>query len=298
MLCGGSAGFHRERWRPAQLAHNARGMVNLRSNRRAVPAWSAILAAGLGTLLMFASSLALARVLPLRADIVVASILLAVPSVLALTLHGVPVVAGLGVQGVPRRIIGLALASGLAFWIASLGLIEVQYALWPPPAGYLEGFRRLHDALRPTNALDALWSAIAIAAAPALCEETTVRGVLLPALRPLLGAAGAIFASALVFAAMHADPYRFAFTLAVGAALGLLRVRTGSLWPSILAHGTLNLLTFATAPWLDDPTEPLPDPRPWLGAGLLVLGMAVSFVVIQKMRGPLTASETEPRLPS
>jgi membrane protease YdiL (CAAX protease family) len=298
MLCGGSAGFHRERWRPAQLAHNARRMVNLRSNRLAIPAWSAILASGLGTLLMFASSMALARVLPLRATIVVASMLLAVPSLLALLLHGVPMVPGLAVQRIAGRTSWLALAAGLGFWVASLGLIEVQYALWPPPEGYLEGFRRLHDALRPANPLDALWSAIAIAAAPAIFEETTVRGVLLPALRPLLGAAGAVAVSALVFAAMHADPYRFAFTFAVGAALGLLRVRTGSLWPSILAHGALNLLTFATAPWLDDPSQPLPDPQPLLGAGLLALGVAVSFVVIRPMGGPLTASETPPRLPS
>lgn len=273
-------------------------MVNLRSNRLAVPAWSAILAAVVGTALMFSSSVVLGRLLPLRAAIVVASALLAVPSLAALALHGVPMAAGLGTLAIPRRAAFLAIAAGLGFWVASLGLIEVQYAMWPPPDGYLEGFRRLHDALRPRSALDALWSAIAIAAAPALFEETTVRGVLLPALRSWLGGVGAVLASAVAFALMHADPYRFAFTFAVGAALGLLRLRTGSLWPPILAHGTLNLLTFATAPWLDDPNQPLPDPRPWLGAGLLVLGIAVSVFVIRKLGPPLTAPKTEPRLAS
>jgi membrane protease YdiL (CAAX protease family) len=274
-------------------------MVNLRSNRGvAIPAWSATLAAVLGTVLMFSSSLVLGRYVPLRAAIVIASALLALPSLVALGLHQVPLVAGLGVEAIPRRIAFLALAAGLGFWIGSLGLIELQSAVWPPPEGYLEGFRRLHDALRPANPLDALWSAIAIAAAPALFEETTVRGVLLPSLVGWLSGTGAVVASAVVFALMHADPYRFAFTFAVGAALGLLRLRTGSLWPSILAHGTLNLLTFATAPWLDDPSQPLPDPRPWLGAGLLVLGVAVSTVVFLRLRRPLTALETPPRLAS
>ena len=169
---------------------------------------------------MFSSAVVLGRLLPLRGAIVVASALLAVPSLVALALHGVPMAAGLGTLAIPRRAALLAVAAGLGFWVASLGLIEVQYAMWPPPDGYLEGFRRLHDALRPNSALDALWSAIAIAAAPALFEETTVRGVLLPALRSWLGGVGAVLASAVAFALMHADPYRFAFTFAVGAALG------------------------------------------------------------------------------
>ena len=212
-------------------------------------------------------------------------LLLATPSLAAVALYRMPMVAGLGLEAIPRRdraprLSPPASASGSS----SLGLIEMQYAVWPPPEGYLEGFRRLHEALRPAGPLDAVWSAIAIAAAPALFEETTVRGVLLPSLRPSLGGLGAVLVSAVVFALMHADPYRFAFTFAVGVALGLLRVRTGSLWPSMLAHGTLNLLTFATAPWLDDPSEPLPDPRPWLAAGLLLLGFALSWLVFRKLR--------------
>ena len=273
-------------------------MVNLRSDRLAIPAWSAILAAVIGTALMFSSSLVLGRYVSLRAAIVAASLLLAVPSLVALVLYGVPMVGGLGIFAIPRRMALLAVAAGLGLWIASLGLIEIQYSVWPPPEGYLEAFRRLHEALRPVSPLDALWSAVAIAVAPALFEETTVRGVLLPSLRPWLGGLGAVLTSAVAFALMHADPYRFTFTFAVGAALGVLRLRTGSLWPPILAHGTLNLLTFAVAPWLDDPSQPLPDPRPWLGAGLLVLGLVVSTAVFLRLGRPLTAQETQPRLAS
>jgi membrane protease YdiL (CAAX protease family) len=286
-------------WPSAQLAHNARGMVNLRSNPRlAIPAWSALLAAALGTALMVKSSPVLAQHVSLRATIAISLLLLALPSVVAVRLHGVPMVAGLGIEAIPRRLVLLSVAAGLGLWIFSLGLIEVQYAVWAPPEGYLEIFRRLHDALRPANPLDAVWSAIAIAAAPAVFEETTVRGVLLPALRPWTGGPWAVALSALVFALMHLDPYRFAFTFVVGAALGALRLRTGSLWPSMLAHGTLNLLTFGTAPWLDDPSQPLQDPRPWLGAGLMVVGLAVSTVVFLKLGRPLTAPDAAPRLAS
>jgi membrane protease YdiL (CAAX protease family) len=264
--------------------------------RQTVPAWSATLAAVAGTALMFGASLVLGRVVPLRLAIVIASMMLALPSLAALVLHGVPLSMGLGLGRIARRTVWLAMAAGLGLWVASLGLIELQYAVWPPPDGYLEAFRRLHEALRPANALDALWSVIAIAAAPALFEEMTVRGVLLPSLRPWLGGVGAVLTSALAFALMHADPYRLAFTFAVGVALGALRVRTSALWPSILAHASLNTLTFAAAPWLDDPSQPLPDPRPWLGAGLLVLGTAGSLAVFRLLKRPLTPPGTEPRL--
>jgi len=264
--------------------------------RRSIPAWSAILAAIVGTGLMFGASVVLGRSLPLRLTIVVASTMLAVPSLVALLLHRVPVAAGLALGPVGRRSVLLAMAAGLGLWVASLGLIELQYALWAPPEGYLEAFRQLHEALRPRNPLDALWSAIAIAAAPAVFEEITVRGVLLPSLRPWLGGAGAVVASSVVFALMHADPYRFAFTFAVGLALGGLRVRTGALWPSILAHATLNTLTFAAAPWLDDPSQPLPDPRPWLGGGLLIVGALASLAAFRALGRPLTPSEAGPRL--
>jgi membrane protease YdiL (CAAX protease family) len=252
--------------------------------KRTIPAWSALLAAVLGTGLMFWSSFQLGRLVPLRLAIVVGSMMLALPSLAALLAHRVPPAAGLGLRPISRRAVLLAVALGLGLWVASLGLLELQYALWPPPEGYLEAFRRLHEALRPASPLDALWSAVAIAASPAVFEEITVRGVLLPALRPSMGGTFAVVGSAVVFALMHADAYRFAFTFAVGLALGAVRLRTGALWPSILAHGTLNTLTFAAAPWLDDPTQPLPDPRPWLGGGLLLVGAAAAYLAFRALR--------------
>jgi membrane protease YdiL (CAAX protease family) len=249
-----------------------------------------------GTFFMFGASYALGAVAPVRLTIVLASAMLAAPSLLVLLVHGVPLGTGLALQRIPPKTALLAVAAGLALWVASLGLIELQYTLWAPPAGYLEAFRRLHEALRPRDPLDALWSVAAIAAAPALFEELSVRGVLLPSLRPRLGSAGAVAASALVFALMHWDPYRFAFTFAVGGALGALRLRSGVLLVPILAHAALNTFTFAAAPFLDDPAAPLPDPRPALGAGLLVAGSAAFLALLRFWGGPLTRPGGAPRL--
>src|SRR2546423_188556 len=89
----------------------------------------------------------------------------------------------------------------------------------------------------------------------------------------ILLAAPALLAYALLFALMHADLYRLLFAFAVGAALGVVRLRAGALLPCILVHATLNTLTFLAAPLVDDPSEPLPDPRPLLGAALLTAGL-------------------------
>ena len=230
------------------------------------------------------SSALLGPHLSLRPLIIFASAVLAAPAVLALLLTGRPVAQALALRRPDRRTAVVAAALGLSLWVASLGLLELQYTVWLPPPGYLEAFRRIHEALRPANALDAALSVLAIAAVPALFEETLVRGVVLPSLHPWLGAPGAVLASALLFAAMHFDLYRFVFTFALGLALGVVRLRAAALLPCMVVHATLNTITFLAAPLVDDPIDPLPDPRPWLGAALLLGGLAVTVLLFRWLR--------------
>ncbi len=191
--------------------------------------------------------------------------------------------ATLALRPIDRPTALLAAGLGLALWLASLGLLELQYTVWPPPPGYLEIFRRIHEALRPANAFDAAVSVLTIAAAPAIFEEILVRGVVLPSWQRAFGALGALYASTILFAVMHFDLYRLLFTLAVGSVLGVVRLRAGALLPCMLVHGTLNTLTFLVAPLVDDPSEPLPDPRPLLGAALLALGMAATALLLRRL---------------
>lgn len=243
-----------------------------------------VAAAALGTAAMVGASVVLGAHVPLRAAITIGSVLLAAPALLALLLAGRPIRRALALRRPDGRTALLAAGLGASLWVASLGLLELQSAAWPPSPEYIEMFRRIHEALKPANAFDALLSVLAIAAAPAICEETLMRGVVLPSFRPALGANGAVFVSALLFAMVHLDAYRFAFTFAVGLALGAIRVRTGALLPCMLVHGTLNTVTFLLAPFVDDPSGPLPDPRPALGAALLLGGLLVSAVLFRPLR--------------
>jgi membrane protease YdiL (CAAX protease family) len=161
----------------------------------------------------------------------------------------------------------------------------VQSLVKPPPPEYLELFRRLHQALAPTGLLDGVLSLIVIAALPALCEELVVRGLVLPSFVRPLGSLAAVAATALLFALMHLDPYRFVFTFVLGLVFGALRLRTGSLWPSVLAHLTLNGLTFLVAPYVDDGSAAY-TPQPALGFACLTAGCALAFPLLRALRRP------------
>jgi membrane protease YdiL (CAAX protease family) len=247
-----------------------------------------------GVAALFVAGLLGARLgLGIRAQIGLGSLLLATPAVLAVGARRLPWQATLALgRPAPPTLILAALLGG-ALWIASIGLMEVQSLVVPPPPEYLDGFRAIHQALAPDGPLDALVSVGVIALLPGVGEEVVMRGVLLPALVGPLGPLGAVAASATLFAAIHLDPYRFLFTLAIGLVLGGLRLRTGSLWPPVVAHATLNTLTFLVAPLVDDPTQAY-TPQPLLGAGCLLLGTVLALPLFRALGGASVAVRSSP----
>jgi membrane protease YdiL (CAAX protease family) len=233
----------------------------------------ALIVAAAGVMGM-ASTGAFVAGLGLRGIVAIGTLLLALPALAVVSARPELRRSVLG-RAVSARTLGLTAALGAMLWVASIGLMELQSLAFPPTPEYLDAFRQLHAALAPRGPLDALVSVLVIAVLPGFCEELVVRGIVLPSLARPLGGVLAVVVSALLFAAMHFDPYRFFFTLAVGLGLGLVRLRTGSLWPPVVAHVTLNTLTFAVAPLVDDPSQPY-QPQPLLGLACLVAGTALA----------------------
>lgn len=265
-----------------------------------LPAAIAATAAGIVAMVGGSGLLVSRPGLGLRGQIAIGTLLLALPAVAALALRPGwwPSVSGASIAG---RTVGFSLLLGAALWLASAGLMEVQSLVVPPPPEYLELFRAIHRALAPNGPLDALVSVLVIAVLPGVCEELVIRGVLLPSLARSLGASLpleerpggplapsawlAVALSALVFAVIHFDPIRFLFTLVLGLVFGYVRLRAGSLWPSVLAHTALNTLTFAIAPFVDDPSQPY-TPSPALGAACLLAGSALSWPLLRTVAPP------------
>jgi membrane protease YdiL (CAAX protease family) len=253
----------------------------------ALPAWLA-LAAWMAGLASMGVAMRAAAPLGIRPALLTAELFLAVPALLALALWRIPWAEGLALARPSPAASALAVLTGAALWAASLGLFELQYAAWPPPPGYLDQFQLLHHALRPSGVIDGLASVVAIAVAPAACEEILFRGALLPSFERWLRPGGAVVLAALLFGIIHLDPttagaytfYRVPFATTVGLGLGILRVRSGSLVPCILAHATLNAITFFTVLLTDPSTDP-GAAKVLEGSGLFLLGTAASVFLLR-----------------
>jgi len=289
------ASASRRRLRAAAGAtNNACTMVapgSVRARHAGLPAPLAPLAVLLGVAAMRATVPATMGLgLGLRPTLVLAELLLVVPGLALLALVRAPVAEALGLRALRGRAAALCLVAGATLWTASLGLFALQYLVWPPPEGYIEAFRRLHAALRPTSVADALVSVAAIAVVPALCEEALFRGIVLGALRPAAGPWLAVAVQAFLFALIHLDAtaggppvtYRVPFTFAVGLALGALRLRTGSLAGPALAHAALNTITFLVVLFSGDPARDT-DPGPLLGLSLLAGGSVATALVLRAL---------------
>ena len=83
-----------------------------------------------------------------------------------------------------------------------------------------------------------------------LVEELVFRGLLYGWIESRWGSGLAVVVSSLAFAAAHVEPAHVLLVLPLGILFGLLRWRTGSLWPSLVAHVANNGLAVAAAAYL------------------------------------------------
>tara|TARA_B100000029_G_scaffold203559_1_gene201668 strand:+ start:3496 stop:4110 length:615 start_codon:yes stop_codon:yes gene_type:complete len=69
-----------------------------------------------------------------------------------------------------------------------------------------------------------------------IAEELMFRGYLLDSIRKMHGDGVAVVISAIIFGLVHFEPYTIGMAAIGGLVYGYIRVRTGSLWPSIVGH--------------------------------------------------------------
>ena len=83
---------------------------------------------------------------------------------------------------------------------------------------------------------------ISTAVVPARVEEFACRGIMFGLLLKH-GQAFALIVSAIVFGLLHGNFEQIPFAFLVGLVLGLIRIKTGSLWVCVLVHGFNNLVS-------------------------------------------------------
>jgi membrane protease YdiL (CAAX protease family) len=231
-----------------------------------------------------------------HARTVLSELCLAAPALLALLSFEIPAREGLGLHPVSTRAFLRTLVASGALWTCAIGLSVLQSLVWANPPGHAELFGAFWDAMTPHGPGEALLALGTVALAPAVCEEILFRGVLLPALLTRQGATAAILVSAGLFASLHIAPtsdggvtlYQVPQALLVGIALGVLRVRSGSLLPGLLAHTLYNATTFALVMLADS------DPSVGWSVAMLLLGAAVLFLALKRFQAPPPLLDSNP----
>lgn len=157
-----------------------------------------------------------------------------------------------------RATLGLRPAPRPAYLWGPLGLIALgevmgQLAallLQAAPELASEGLADLVRLSHYTNPWSFGIYALAISLGPGLSEELAFRGVILAGFRSRWGSAAAVTLSAVAFALYHLDPLHALLAFPAGLWLGALVVRTGSLYPAVVAHAVNNLWsTVEAAAW-------------------------------------------------
>jgi len=132
----------------------------------------------------------------------------------------------------------MAVAALLPLALVPLSSTLVQNLKWffpDTPAFAIDAMRMMGEAEIP------VWLALlAFAVAPAFCEEIVFRGFILSGFLKSGRVWLAIALSSLAFGAIHMIPQQIFNAALVGLVIGLIAVRSGSLWPCVLFHFVTN----------------------------------------------------------
>ena len=121
---------------------------------------------------------------------------------------------------------------------------------------------------------------------PGACEEIFFRGLIQRRLAAAWPPVAAIGTTAMLFGLVHLDPQVIALAFVLGVWLGVIAWRTGSTWPGIIAHASINGLWNAAQIVVNQTN---PDSRMvWIlviALGIISLVCFVGAVILLKRRG-------------
>ena len=172
---------------------------------------------------------------------------------LALTrIGGVNPVSGLSMRGTSLSNIATCVILGLSLWPFAYELVLLQ------SPDRLGEFVKLFESLKAQlDAVPLIYKLIALAIVPAACEELFFRGFLLAAFKAEMSSPLAVALSSILFGMFHVvvrDALffeRFAPTCFLGIILGVICMKTGSVWPGMLMHSVHNGLLMTVSSYTE-----------------------------------------------
>lgn len=172
---------------------------------------------------------------------------------------------------------------GTRIALAALGVVGLSHAAEATLhlAGLTSpGLVRFDDALAGLGPERIAFPLVAIALGSATGEELFFRGLIQRGAARVIGSGGAIAVTALAFGAAHGDWLHGTAATVLGAYLGAIAARAGSIRPAIAAHVANNAVALLEKAFgVELPTGPVATP-----AGLL-LGLTLACVGLLALRG-------------
>jgi hypothetical protein len=192
---------------------------------------------------------------------------------------------GLRFPGLAPAIFGLLLGV-VNFFAVVVPLQYLSQSLMP------ESWQDIYDVaaiFQGQSLVELVFIVAGVSIAAPLFEEFFFRGVFL---RGLMAPGGsptrALIISAVIFSAFHLDPVGFLARVELGLLFGLLLVRTGSLWPCLLAHAANNAVSTAlyfTAREFESPQQDVSTKTELMSVlGLSAFGLFALGVLLSSTR--------------
>ncbi|TCK27142.1 CPBP family intramembrane glutamic endopeptidase [Pseudonocardia endophytica] len=146
--------------------------------------------------------------------------------------------AAFGVRRTSGRWVLTGVAGGLLAFACKFPLISAYVAL----SGDAGNAQQVWQPSATTGVATVVLSILFLGVLTPIGEELLFRGVLTTALLRY-GAVVGVVGSTAVFAVVHVAPSTVLVAVVVGLVAGELRRRSGSVWPGVAAHVTLNVLS-------------------------------------------------------
>ena len=139
-------------------------------------------------------------------------------------------------------------------WKGYAGIVAASGPIVVAVLAYVWGLARLfrlhlEPELQVYEGVHLAWAVLSFVAVPAIFEELAFRGVMFGLLRRSLEAREAIVLTAVAFGLLHLSVPSLITHVPMGLYFGWLRHRSGSLYPSIVAHFLHNGLVVAAETW-------------------------------------------------
>jgi len=197
----------------------------------------------------------------------------------------------------PTTAIVAAICFGCSTWILALCWIRIQEGFLPIAPDFA---RAMEEQFGWFNDLPVAVLVVFLALVPAIVEELFFRGYALSGLQRGVGSIAAVVIVAAAFGLSHFMAARFVQTAVLGALLGLLVVRSGSIYPAMIAHFMHNAISVLAGradglqPVLDSLGFPTAAdagvPAAWTAGALTLVGVGIALCFLPRRASAASAS--------